>query len=463
MLDLGPLEGALDIGRSPEDAHEVETGPAPPSSKSAPGLAPSSSDPDDPESRIRRLLDEGQAAFDGGELQRAIDAWSRIFLVDVDHAEASERIERARQLKAERERRLDEMLHDALRARGAGRLDEAKETFEQILALEPTHLAARDYLDQLERGEIAPPEPAPATEEEATAGGRVERTRGRAGNFPRVAGVAKARRVVYWAAAGVAVLVLGLGWFLYSNRGRLFPNAGEAASESPSATPLSPLGQAQELHDAGKTAEALAILRQIPPASPDKARARELLAEWQRAPGDSEAATGADIAAGSEDAVLLASAERAAFLERARRSYGSREYFEAARAFRAAERLAPLAGPDADLYVDAREQLLPIAPQIDLFQQREWEMVLGPLWRRLEDDSSNRDVRRILADAYYNLGVRELRRGDPGAARDYLRELLDLAGEDVMALRLLRFAEGYTQQPRDLLYEIFVGELEYRT
>ena len=37
-----------------------------------------------------------------------------------------------------------------------------------------------------------------------------------------------------------------------------------------------------------------------------------------------------------------------------------------------------------------------------------------------------------------------------------------LSPEDPMAPRLLVFADSYRTRPRDLLYEIFVAELEYR-
>jgi hypothetical protein len=35
--------------------------------------------------RIDELLAEGQASFERSEHQAAIDAWSRIFLIDIDH------------------------------------------------------------------------------------------------------------------------------------------------------------------------------------------------------------------------------------------------------------------------------------------------------------------------------------------------------------------------------------------
>src|SRR5258707_805414 len=67
----------------------------------------------EPESdrRVRELLDEGQAAFDAGDPQGAIDSWSRIFLIDIDHQEAARRIDSARRVKAETERQGEEIFH----------------------------------------------------------------------------------------------------------------------------------------------------------------------------------------------------------------------------------------------------------------------------------------------------------------------------------------------------------------
>ncbi|HVR29947.1 MAG TPA: hypothetical protein VMS86_10490, partial [Thermoanaerobaculia bacterium] len=49
--------------------------------------------------RIDQLLAEGQRAFDAEKFQDAIDCWSRIFLIEIDHNEAGRRIQLARDLK----------------------------------------------------------------------------------------------------------------------------------------------------------------------------------------------------------------------------------------------------------------------------------------------------------------------------------------------------------------------------
>jgi tetratricopeptide (TPR) repeat protein len=254
----------------------------------------------------------------------------------------------------------------------------------------------------------------------------------------------------------VFVLVLALAWFLYSNWNRLFPNVVEEPVAVAAPKP-SPLREANQLRIDGKRDEAITLLRGVAADSDEYEQARTLLDQLE---AEAEAAAAEVEAAVERDAVRLASRQRQ--LEQARRAYDERLYLQAARAFRAAEEIAPLEGASADLYLDTREQLLPIAQQIDLFRQREWEMALPTLWRKLEEDPGNRDVHQILTDSYYNLAVQDLRRGDPARAEDHLREVVGLDPADALAGRLQSFAQTYQQRSIDLLYRIFVGQLEFR-
>ena len=104
--------------------------------------------------RIRMLLDEGQRAFDGGDAQGAIDAWSRIFLIDIDHAEASRRIEQARKVKAESERQVEEVFHDGVAHLEAGDVEAARQAFQRVLELQPGYTTAAEYLQQIEAGHV---------------------------------------------------------------------------------------------------------------------------------------------------------------------------------------------------------------------------------------------------------------------------------------------------------------------
>jgi tetratricopeptide (TPR) repeat protein len=106
------------------------------------------------ERRIRQLLDEGQSALDGGDPQAAIDAWSRIFLIDIDHQEAARRIETARRMKAERDRQAEETFHDGLSRLQARDAAGARDAFQRVLELQPGHLQSREYLQQLDDGHL---------------------------------------------------------------------------------------------------------------------------------------------------------------------------------------------------------------------------------------------------------------------------------------------------------------------
>jgi tetratricopeptide (TPR) repeat protein len=470
-LDLGDFDGE-DLGfeevaaqpRSPEGRDSGAAAPVDLLGGAAVGGPAAASS----HQRIAELLAEGQAAFDRGEHQSAIDAWSRIFLIDIDHEEAGRRIEEARGLKAERERQVDEQLHEALRARDEGRLDDARAQLERLLASQPDNLAARDVLAQIQAAESGepiavapvpeapaaaldvappaaaapspPPRPVAAAPRPAFAGGAGQVRRGR--SLPLVG-------------AAVFVLALALAWFLYSNWGRLFPNAVEEVAAAPPAP--SPLREANQLRLDGKVAEAIERLRAVPADDPGYAQSRTLLDQLE---AEVAAAAAEEAAAAERDAARMASRQR--LLEQARRAYDERLYLQAARAFRQADELAPLEGAAADLYRDTREQLLPIAQQVDLFRQREWELALPTLWRKLEENPGNRDVHQILADSYFNLAVRDLRRGDPGGAEPSLREVVELDPDDALAGRLYAFAQSYQQRPVDLLYRIFVGQLEFR-
>jgi tetratricopeptide (TPR) repeat protein len=254
-----------------------------------------------------------------------------------------------------------------------------------------------------------------------------------------------------FAAAGAVVLVLAAGWLVWSNWRRFLPRAEPAPVAAPQASAVE---EALRLHVAGDVEGAKARLRRIPNVSPEYQRAQKQLAEWEAATVE-ETPAAADVAAQQ--------AERAALIERGQRLYEEREFLRAAKSLRAANQLAALDGSSAELFEETKRQLLPIAPQIDLFLQREWERALPMLWRQHLDDESNRDVERLLIDTLYNLAVEALREGDTGRALENLRDVVKLSPDDALAQRLLLFAERYPGTPHDLLYQILASQLEFRS
>jgi hypothetical protein len=460
----GPSSGGF-AGEEPEPVGASAAPVAGLAAEPAPPAPAGSGNP-----RIDELLREGQAAFDQDEYQAAIDAWSRIFLIDIDHEDAGSRIEEARALKAERERQGDELLDEATRARDEGRLDDARHRLEGLLAEQPENLAARDLLEQIQTAEgggaalAAGPAAtqAPAAAEEGVLQAELPPARQRPASpapaFPGGAGKSRGGgRSLQMVGGAVFLLVIVLAWFLYTNWGSLFPNA-VVEETVPAAPPgASPLRRANQLRLDGNLGAAIEVLKGVPADHPEAGQARTLLDQLEAEVAEAAAA---EAAAAERDATLQASRQQ--LLEEARRAYDERRYLEAAKTFRAADDLQPLEGAAADLYRDTRQQLLPIAQQIDLFRQREWRQVLPTLWRKLEEEPDNRDARRVLVDSYYNLAIQDLRRGDAGSALDSLQEVVGLDAEDALAGRLVEFALSYQERPVDLLYRIFVGQLEFR-
>ena len=489
-VEEGDLFGGFDLSElpdpeGPEPAARPPEEPAGGSDESEPselsvlGGEPGSGEGDD---RISQLLADGQAAADAGDYQTAIDAWSRIFLIDVDHQEAARRIEDARRLKAEREREVEEIFHEGLDALDRGEREAARSRFEEVLAKQPNHLAAREYLEQIDSGEpitgparspeetaaagdltafdlaeiasgprteeeIDEPSPdrvaiptAPAVEEEPGAGERAAARSGRR-SFVTIGGT-------------VLVVVLLAAWFLLQNRDRFFPNstAEETAIDRPE--PVSAITRARALHERGSTAVALGQLKRIRPDHPDYEEAQRLIAEWE-----GPVAEDAEAVPALSDEDL---ARRQEILERAERAFEAGSYLTALELYDRARDIAPLDGEQRGRLRRAADQLEPLADEIELFRQGEYALILPRLWRAIEENPADRDARRLLVDSYFNRGVRELRRGDAARAAEEFQEALSLAPDDRDLQRHFLFAQTYQQRSKDLLYRIYVKYLPYR-
>jgi tetratricopeptide (TPR) repeat protein len=435
--------------------------------------------------RIAELLATGQAAFERGEHQNAIDAWSRVFLIDIDHAEAGRRIEEARRFKAEAERKAEELFQDGVARYEDGDRDASREIFNRLLAANPNHLAAREMLERLETARSEADEPArPAASRTPGARTRAaadvsEQASARRGKGkskgvlkeeilvppdpgqvrePGVAPVAEAGRAgrsrkggrgVLLGAAAVLLVAAAAAW-LWTQRDQLFPNRGAAPV---TAKPLAgnALEQARRLHAEGKTSAAVARLRRLTPDDPLHQGAQALIAEWEALERPAPPAL-----------APAAAARRVELLAAAQRALDERRSVNAAEWLRQAEAIAPLVGADLDLDLRVRSTLAPYAPQLTLFRQGEWEAVLPALWRLREADPENRDVTAMIVDSYFNLGVRELQRESPDTAIDKFREALALAPEDLELRRTVGFAEAYRSGNLDLQYRIFVKYLGLR-
>lgn len=431
------------------------------------------------EQRIQALLSEGQEAFEEGQYQSAIDAWSRIFLIDIDHAETSRRIELARKLKAEVERQVEESFHEAVSLLESGKLQEAREAFQKTLELQPSHLAARDYLEKLDAGDLAPgppepPETAPFAETEpAPDGGQLADDAAEADlvldrpvqptpipddiyippeeEAPPTP--APRKRSFALIAGVVLVIVLAVAWFVYSKWDTFFP-ASTADLPSTGQPQIDPIERARELHEAGDTAMAINVLRRLPPGNEQYAEAQSLIAMWETGDQPDES-----LSAGPTEADL---ARRELLVERAAEASEEGENLLALELLEQADQITALGEEELEIQTVASDMLETLQRERELFDQGDWEYALPELWRMHEADPDNRDVVRLMVDSYFNLGLRDLQRGDPRAAKEKFEEALELAPGDAGLQRMAEFATAYTQRPSDMLYRIFVKYQPFR-
>lgn len=433
---------------------------------------------DDRNDRIGELLAEGQRALDSGDHQGAIDSWSRIFLIDIDQAEANRRIEAARKLKAEGERQIEEAFHEGVALWELGTTDKAREQFEKVIAIDPSHPAANDYLQRMDAraasevpsasvegggasGDVkimAPPmetvqSPAPTAADfdididdlSPDAPASKPAARAKLGT-----GLLANRRFVTLAGAGILIL-LAIFAALYLKRDSFFPNSDPA----PAAAEMDVLARARKLQAGGRLTMAKAQLNQLPTDHPQYAEAMALIAQWDSPPAEQEPSgpSGPSEEQLLEQDVLVAAAEQAR---------EQNEYLRAANNYLAAAQITDLSAEDLLLQAEVEQRLAGLESEIQLFRQGDWEFVLPGLWKLHSANPEDRDVVRLMVDSYYNLGVRDLQRGDPPAASEKLERALELDEDDAGVDRLLRFSEVYDKRQADLLYSIFVKYLPFR-
>lgn len=432
--------------------------------------------------RIRQLLDEGQTAFQAGDLQTAIDSWSRIFLIDIDHQEAARRIEQARKVKAEGERQAEEIFHEGIAQIEAGDLAAAKQSLQRVLEIQPAYFAAREYLQQLEAGNVPTARPAARHETAAHSSMPVptesdldlatgelkeeilippdpsevaaaERQRSKPKPIAPVK-EGKARKTFVLVGSAVLVLALAGAAFVYLNKDRLFPNS---QTEEPAASDS--IARATDLHKRGQTDKAIRQLSLVSPEDPAFTQAQKLIAQWR---AEAPAAPAAPAVPVPAPAPLTISPERLALLGAARAAYEGGRNLEAIDRLEEAQEKAQLEPAEAELLANAKRQIEPIAAQVHLFEQHEWEPALRDLWRLREKDSGNRDITRLIVDSYYNLGLRDLQRMDTARAVANFREGLGLEPRDEELQRQLVFAQTYQERPKDMLYRIYVKHLPLR-
>lgn len=114
--------------------------------------------------RILQLLTEGDRLYESEQYQKAIETWSEIFMLDVNHPTALQKIEQARGAENEQRNRMKETLKTAQRTYEQGNTRQAYELFMQVKAIDPDNTEANKYLSMME-APTSPAAPGASTEE----------------------------------------------------------------------------------------------------------------------------------------------------------------------------------------------------------------------------------------------------------------------------------------------------------
>jgi tetratricopeptide (TPR) repeat protein len=410
--------------------------------------------------RIQALLDQGQEEFDRDDFQAAVDSWSRIYLIDPQHAEAERRIGQARRRRAELDRLAEQHFYEAREAFEQKRFDDARALCQKVLKLQPQHLEAHDLLQRLETPAAPPPPPAAralAGEEDlfrddfvpatlpAPAGGAAipsgpmaapPRAAERAGRAPR-ARLQMPSIPLPWLGVGAAVVVILLvAGFLF--RGKVFSGGGGAVAEA--------LAESEQLASQGQLQEAIRLLQSLQgQAEGEQAnQVNQRVLEYQRR---LKAKAAPQQAAGNKVlSDLLAKGQRVKAMRQVR------------------EGLERVPGDPELLKLQAEiTAYSPAIPSLaDAIGDRGWETARNLAGQVLKQHPDDPEIQRIWSVATFNAAVLQLRKYQVAQGHDLLVQL-SIVSPDPETMRLKDLAKSYLSRPADPRYQIFVTNIELRT
>ncbi len=392
--------------------------------------------------KIRTLLADGDRAMMQNEFQEAIDIWSRIFLIDIRNEAASQKIEEAKRLLAEQDRKTEEMFNLAVALYNQGKKDEARQKFDEVLGMEPHHMAARNYLRQLDEEE-GKAKPAPVVSEAPPPD--MEEV------LPRIPQVAvireeeKPKRKLWIPVAAVlgVLALLAAGW--------LFLGSGSGMGKPP-VKAAEAIAKAKAFFAEGKIPEALAELARVPPEDPLYGEALKLETAYKagprKKPVDSIDGRPADQVA-------------AEWREIAYRAYQAKDYARAQEYYTKVSGIRPLALEDKAFLDDLNRTLEAIAAGRSAFDMGNLDQAIAALQPVYERDRVLQ-AREILIKAHYNRGIGALREENLSQAEPDFQAILRLDDNDEMAKKNLRLIQRYKDANKDLLFRTYIKYLKPR-
>lgn len=424
------------------------------------------------QSKISKYLQEGDQAFDSGDFQKAIDLWSRIFLIDVTNEEASVRIEKARARRLETDRKVEELIAVGARSLERGDREGAKAKFEEALKLDPTNSSASEYLEQIASGAV-PAAAAPAAAPGRAPGGPAKppgedlfaeefgapSAQSSESLVPPTPSASRARAaavaveekkerpkmmMVGIIAAAILVLAAG-GWLVFSKLGG---GGGGFDARSTAAA----FAEAQTLAGQGQIDRAIALLSAIKPEDPQYERALALIADLQKKKSQGSGLT-------QSRPSLETFNEN---LQKGRTAFAANDFMTAKQAFEQAASIQPLPPEVKQLYDTASQQVARLQTASNLFKEGNYREAIRSLEALLEQEPANQNARQMIANAYFNLGQIALQEEKTQEAITQFDKVLATNPLDETAKRSRDLAARYNGERKDLLYKIYVKYLPLR-
>lgn len=436
--------------------------------------------------KIQDYLAQGDIAYEAQDYQKAIDVWSRVFLIDVTNDQASERIERARLKKVAIDSQIDDLAAEAAVAAEKRDRATAKSLYQRILAIDPSNAAAIEQLALLDMEAPAapspfaapePPRPAPPAparpvaahpfddnlfldEPIARPGGdeilvppdtgartdleddEEEAPAPKAKTPAPVAAAGGRSKAMLFGAVALVVLLAG-GFAAWKFLG------GSAASDGVADNTIT---RAQELAGRGQFDAAIDMLLAIPPDHPNHEEALNLVAELR-----AKKASGAGTIAGRPAVKVFE--ER---LQQARAALDRSDFAGAKAAFEQAAAIQPLPPDAKQLYDRATEQVRGLETAENLFKSGNWVEAIASAEALLADNPANANAADLIGRAQFNLGVEALQEERLADAVARFDQVLARNPNDEVARRARELAIRYQSTERDLLYRIFVKYLKSR-
>jgi len=412
-------------------------------------------DPSDTQAVIRDLLTKGGTAAAEDDYAAAIDAWSRILLIDHKHEEALDRIEHIRHAKEDIDRRVEPMLADARSSHLSGDLEVATDFVRRALEISLNNVEATRLREAIERGahpdssEFARSSAMPDLEDdlftdefEATA------DFGEAASGPSTALEGEWRTPVkpkrkipwqWWAVIGAVGLVIvgGAMWF------------GGVLAPAPEAEPRvnvvnRVLAEAEEMYNQKRVEEAILHLEQN--SADDQFQMR-----IDRALNQYRAAVATPVPTPIPEGLTVC-----------------RELLEEGHWMAAYERaMSELrVHPNDPGLQEVRQQILGMEPAAaDLYgavRSGDFEAALDLSKALLEKRPDDPEVVSAYDRYLFNAALVELRTFNLSNAESYLKELQQRQPDDEEIQRILEFVDTYKTRPVDMQLEIFVGSLSER-